>query len=117
MEDSTNDVSWSDDFTGTTSTDVEAAPSNFELWDPMIFSGSGTLNEALDSQSLENPSIDGTITTSQIDPNFAPSNQEFSYDLDNETISLAHLALQSNTLPLEGSNEDIKKEVKELRDM
>jgi len=120
MENSTNGSGWDDIFNGTTSAiDSQMVYSDFDLWDQMIFSGSGMLNEAPDSQYPANPSIDSIIATPQDVPDLASGNQEPTQNLDNETISPSQLALQSYTLPLEEFNavQDIKKEVKELRDM
>jgi hypothetical protein len=120
MENSTNDPIWDGNFDGTISaTDVQMAHSNFDLWDEMILSNQGMLNDFPDSLFAANPSIDSIMEMPQDFPNIASSNQEPSDTLGNETISPNQLVLQSYMSSLQESNtmQDIQKELKELRGM
>jgi hypothetical protein len=99
MENSTSDDTWDDLLNGTMSAiDVQMAHSDFELWDQMLFSNTGTLNGAMDPHSLADP-IDNIIATSQSVHN-------------NDPFPTGQLAPQINTLPPEDLSiiEDIKKE-------
>ncbi|KAH6704161.1 hypothetical protein BKA61DRAFT_581405 [Leptodontidium sp. MPI-SDFR-AT-0119] len=114
MENSTDDGSWCDSSNATPSIDVQAVPSDLDFWSQILFSDLETL--AQDSQVFASSSIDSLIMAPQDVQNNASSNHDLPYHLDTEMLSPDQLAPQSYNLPIEESNEAIKKEVKELRD-
>lgn len=114
MKNSTDDGSWWGSSNATSSIDVQAVPSDLDFWSQILFSDPETL--AQDSQAFVNSSIDSMIMTPQDVQNNAFSNHDLPYHLDTEMLSPNELAPQSYHLPIEESNEAIKKEVKELRD-
>jgi hypothetical protein len=118
MENSTNDGTWDDIFNSMAPPiDVQITQSDFDLWDQMILSDIGTLNEAPGSQSLANPNIDSIIATSQNVHAFARNNQEPSPKPDNETFSTSQPVPQIYaSLEDLAVIEDIKNQLKELRD-
>jgi len=119
MENSASDGTWDDIFNGTTSAiDVQMAQSDFDLWDQMIFSDTGTLNGATGPHSLATPNIDSIVATPQSVQNLAANNQKLSPNPDNEPFPTSQPAPQIDTLPLEDLSviQDIKKEAKELLD-
>lgn len=117
MEDSKADENWVNHFDATLPIDDQVASMNIASWDHSIFSDRTALVDVTNSQNHVNSSIDEIMTASYDTQSSPIINQDMSYNLDTESLSMDRLAPQSYSFMKEESGGDLKKEVEELRNM